>query len=251
MRTNIGRFVVLALSFAAACEGTAGGSGDEGGGPGGGSAGDDNGGTCEPNDGDGRTSCQFEECLPDEFCDVTDSCAVGCLSSINCRPGEYCDLRMPTSNWDNTLEVGTCRVPGAECGAGEGGPGTSSDSSADTTSGPAETTGGTPACDEVQGNYQMKLDSDVPEMCGAAFSGLTMCSVAQEGCNLTWGCDADFGINFPPGPIDGRIYEGTGSYMGVPFECTMEWIYSVNFTFTFSCSASLGGAAIVCTGTGA
>lgn len=240
MRTRIARIGALVLSCAVGCDAMS--SGDGGGDDGAASGGDDGGdagGMCMPNDGDGVTQCTVDTCAAGEYCEVDGNCYPGCVSALNCA-GQYCDLRMPAPNLDKTFEIGVCRTPGAECGVGDDGA---------SSAGPMDTSGAAPSCDEVQGNYAMHLDTDVPSACNDAFSGLTMCSVAQSGCELTWGCDADFGLNFPAGPLDGSTYHGAGSYMGVQFDCTIEWVYAGSYTLTFSCAANVGQP-IVCTGWG-
>lgn len=201
-------------------------------------SGDPQGNACVPNDSDGTTQCTIDTCLAGNYCEVDGACAPGCRTSLNCGEGEYCDLRAPAPNWDHSFEIGVCRAPGAECGV-------------DTNAGDTEAAdSGAMNCDEVQGNYAMYLSDDSPSICHDAFSGLTMCSVAQEGCGLTWGCDANFGLNFPPGELEGDTYHGGGSYMGVPFDCTIEFVWSQTSVLTFSCAANVGQA-VVCTGWGA
>ncbi len=192
---------------------------------------------CDANVGDGVTQCTLETCAAGSYCEVDGICSSGCRSSLNCGSGESCDLRAPAPNADHTFEIGVCRVPGPWCGVATG---ASDDDGSDSAA---------PSCEPVQGNYAMFLDTDSPSACDDAFSGLTMCSVAQDGCALTWGCDTNFGLNFPPGLLDGNVYQGSGMIMGVPFACTVEFAWTQSSALTFSCSANFGQA-VVCNGWG-
>ena len=211
-------------------------------------AGDDDGGhDCTPNNSDGMTQCTSQLCSASQYCEPVDGlCSNGCESSLNCAMGDYCDKRMPTENLDGTLEIGICRTPGAECGIADAG-----DDQADA---PGEDDvdpdTGTPACSEWQGNYSVTLDDDSPDLCNEAFSGTSMCSVTQDGCTLHWGCDGSFGVGFPDGPVDGDgRYEGTGSYMGVPFDCTIQFYSGASYSFSWECGAN-PGMPVLCTGLG-
>ncbi len=104
------------------------------------------------------------------------------------------------------------------------------------------------SCGDVEGNYEISIDSDSPEECSSLIiEGLT-CSVAQTGCNLAWGCPALFGTALTPGPLgsDG-IYEANGSIMGVPYSCEID--FGIDFFF-WSCSITAPGGTLVCQGSG-
>jgi hypothetical protein len=217
-------------------------------------AGDDGGHDCTPNNSDGMTQCTNQLCNPSQYCEPFDGlCSNGCESTLNCAMGDYCDKRMPTENIDGTLEIGICRTPGAECGVDDG-----ADDVADTATQDSTTqdtvepdTGTTPGCSEWQGNYSVTLDDDSPALCNDAFAGTKMCSLTQEECTLLWSCDGNFVEGFPDGPVDeDGVYQGTGSIMGVPFECTIQFLAAASYSFSWECSASPGGMPILCTGLG-
>jgi hypothetical protein len=249
-KTTLATMLVLALTATDCAEDSdADGDGTDG------SAenGDDDGGhDCTPNDSDGMTQCTNQLCSPTQYCEpVNGLCSNGCESTLNCAPGDYCDKRMPTDNLDGTLEIGICRTPGAECNVDDGSDEHADDAPDDTTdpdTGGPET--GSPACSEWQGNYAVTLDADSPDLCNEAFSGESMCSVTQDECTLHWGCDGNFGVGFPDGPVDGDgEYQGSGSFMGVPFDCTIQFFAAASYSFTWECSAN-PGMPVLCTGLG-
>ncbi len=206
---------------------------------------------CGPNDGNGVTSCFNRQCVNDNYCDsYLETCQVGCLSTLNCAAGEYCDLRMPSRDFGDEHDVGVCRPPGAECGTDATDPGASAGTGGADTS---MTDTGTMSCADVEGNYTISLASDVPDICRSVIDDGTLCSVAQDGCQLTWGCDNAFGLGFPPGQLEGNTYHGMGTYSAkgtsVPFDCEVEFVELLPYRLTFSCSANVG-AAIVCEGLG-
>lgn len=248
MKTTLATTLVLALT-ATGCEQDPESNGD--GTDGSADDGNDDGGhDCTPNNSDGMTQCTNQMCGPSQYCEPFDGlCSNGCESTLNCALGDYCDKRMPTQNIDGSLEIGICRTPGAECGVGD----EQADDQADDA--PSEDTmdpdtGTAPACDAWQDNYAVSLSDDSPAACDDAFSGTSMCSVTQDECTLHWGCDGNFGVTFPDGPVDGEgTYMGTGSFMGIAFDCTIQFFVGAQYSFTWECSAN-PGMPILCSGFG-
>ncbi|HET6584971.1 MAG TPA: hypothetical protein VFG69_16055 [Nannocystaceae bacterium] len=241
----LGATVALVLSTTSCAEDSDADGDDGTGGP------SDDGGEldCTPNDSNGDTQCTNQLCSASQYCDPFDGlCANGCASTLNCAFGDYCDKRMPTESVDGSLEIGICRTPGAECGAGDD---SADDAGDDVAEGPdPDSTGAAPSCGDYAGNYEVRLDVDSPVQCNDAFSGTEMCSLVQTGCELDWGCDGNFGVTFPPGPVDeDGVYHGTGDFMGIAFECEITFVSAASYSFSWECSANVG-MPILCTGIG-
>lgn len=247
-KVALGATVAMVLSSTSCAEdsGSDGGDGtDEG------PSDDDGGLDCTPNDSNGETQCTNQLCSASLYCDPFDGlCRNGCESTLNCALGDYCDKRMPTQSFDGSLEIGICRTPGAECGAGDDVGDDVADDAESVGEGPADSTGAAPGCNDWAGNYSITLDADSPMECNDAFSGTEMCSLVQTECELDWGCDGNFGVTFPPGAVDeDGVYHGTGNFMGIAFECEITFYVAASYAFTWECSANVG-MPILCTGLG-
>lgn len=181
---------------------------------------------CEPNAGDGSSQCGGNICPGGEYCEnaAAGTCAAGCESTLNCATGQWCDLRMPDA-WG----VGLCRpTSDPACGgAPDPEPGT---------------------CLDVQGNYQLSLLSGAPEACVVVLDGTIQCSVAQDGCTLSWGCGELSVSPFPPGTLDENDdVQVEGMIEGVPYVCDFDFTYD---PMTWSCALTSSEGALVCEGIG-
>ena len=234
---------LLSLAFAApACV-------DDEAGQGAASGGSDGAELCAPNTGDGRTQCGSDVCEAGERC--TDNglvqCLPGCLETLNCGPQQWCDLRTADPG-----EAGLCRsVDDAACGG-------MADAGADDTSEDPSSGGDTmdssgASCPDVQGNYSLSLRSSSPPECQEILSNGDTCSVSQDACNITWGCDGTYASLLVPGAVDSSgVYETSGTYMGFSYVCEVEFLDAGSFgpDLEWSCSVGQGGQAILCEGTG-
>ncbi len=208
---------------------------------------------CTPNQGDGRTACSNETCTAGEYCENDFVCSAGCESTLNCGAGEFCDMRMPITDGFGAT-IGICRsasdpvCSGASTNASEPDPDPDPESE---TADPSSSGDVPESCPDVEDNYRIELDGSSPSECEVFITDGDMCSVAQSGCELTWGCGAHLSAVLTPGPIDDNgIYEVSGTQMGVDYECTFDFTAQFPARFTFSCSAGQAGQAIVCSGTG-
>lgn len=201
---------------------------------------------CVPNDGDGRTQCGAMVCEAGERCTESGllQCVPGCLDTLNCGAGQWCDLRSSEPG-----DPGLCRsIDDAACG-GDGsaaGDATGPDPSGD------ESNGG-PACPDVQGNYSLTLAASSPDLCQEILSDGDQCSVSQEGCDIVWGCDATYGALLVPGAVDASgVYETSGVFQGFAYDCEVAFLATGSFApdLEWSCSVGEGGQAILCEGTG-
>lgn len=194
---------------------------------------------CEPNAGDGTTQCGGNICEGGMRCEnsAAGTCSAGCESTLNCPANQWCDLRAPDA-WG----AGLCR-PTSDPACG--GPG---ESGADDSSGSSDEI---VDCLDVEGNYTLEADGGQPEVCQDFFSDGTICSVAQEGCTLTWGCGdgVDTIVPFPAGDLQGDdSFSADGTTPeGFAFSCTFDF---ADFPMRWSCSFGAGGGAIVCQGSG-
>lgn len=212
-----------------------------------------------PNDGDGRTQCGSNTCEAGERCTQSGliQCLPGCLETLNCGSGEWCDLRTADPG-----EPGLCRsVEDPACGGnpgetqagetqtGETQTGESNDSVADTT----DETGDEPACPDVQGNYSLTLSSTSPEDCEDILANGDQCSVSEDGCDLIWGCDGEYGALLVPGPVDmSGVYETSGTFQGFSYTCEVTFLSTGSFApdLNWNCSVGQAGQALLCEGTG-
>lgn len=190
---------------------------------------------CEPNAGDGRSQCAGETCEPGNYCDAI-ICTGGCESTLNCGTGQWCDLRMP-----DAFGAGICRpTTDPACGGTPVGDESSSEG------------GEIEECLIVEGNYVLALDPGSPQTCTELFEGDIQCSVAQDGCTLTWGCGDQSAVLFPPGNLDANgisMTEGT-SPDGLAYACTFDFSGNTDDALVWSCSLVGGGGSLVCQGTG-
>lgn len=198
---------------------------------------------CTPNQGDGRTACNNDMCTAGNYCENDFVCSTGCESTLNCGAGEFCDMRMPIVDGFGAT-IGICRsASDPVCGGDPTNAGETSDTSSSGEVGES--------CLDVEDNYRIDLDSGSPSECELFITDGDMCSVAQSGCELTWGCGAQLSQILTPGPIDDSgIYETSGTQMGFDYECMFDFTAAFPTRFNFSCSAGQGGQAIVCSGTG-
>lgn len=193
---------------------------------------------CTPNDGDGRTQCGGNTCGGGMYCanSAAGSCENGCESTLNCGPGQWCDLRMP-----DLAGVGLCRSTNdPACGGDE------SESSADASTGSDSSVS---SCPDVQGNYTLELYSDSPQQCSELFDSGADCSVAQDECTLTWGCGGSLATSLlTPEQIDENgVYSVTGTTQGINYNCDVDFSSS-QVALTWTCSFVIGGEAGVCEG---
>lgn len=203
--------------------------------------GDDGVDACVPNQSDGRTACSAEECSAGEYCFADFSCSAGCASTLNCATGQWCDLRMSAED-SQGVEIGVCRAtsdPFCE--------GPADDTAAD--DGEDEVV--VEECLDVQGNYALSSAAGSPQACEAFIDGDQMCSVAQDGCDITWGCGPQLALLFVPGSLDANsVYETQGTQMGIDYTCEVRFSSDFDLTFSWDCSFTLDGEAVVCQGQG-
>ncbi len=200
---------------------------------------------CVPNDGDGRTQCGGNTCEAGERCTESGllQCLPGCLGTLNCGSGQWCDLRTAEPG-----QPGLCRsVDDPACGE-DPDPG---ETQAGETSEGADETGG-PACPDVQGNYSVSLSLSSPEDCEVFFDN-ERCSVSQDECDLVWGCDGDLSFLLVPGPVSmSGVYETSGTLEGFSYACEVTFLLTGSFVpaLNWSCSVGQAGEAVLCEGTG-
>ena len=181
---------------------------------------------CEPNAGDGLTNCDGEICEAGSYCAAL-FCEAGCETTLNCPAGQWCDLRMPDG-----FGAGLCR-PTSDPACG--GPGSADSSTTDV---------GGEDCSDVEGNYVLGLHASSPQECGELFSGIS-CSVAQEGCTLSWGCGSENQNLFPPGPLAADdTFTTDGMLEGVAYSCTFDF----GDPMGWSCSFTTPEGTLVCQG---
>lgn len=112
---------------------------------------------------------------------------------------------------------------------------------------------GETVCPDVQGNYRVMLSSSSPEDCDFFFDGVDQCSVSQDECELTWGCENDLSPLLVPGPVDASgVYETSGTLQGFSYSCEFTFLPTGSFApdLNWSCSIGQAGQAVLCEGTG-
>lgn len=210
---------------------------------------------CIPNNGDGQTQCGADVCQAGERCSPNGlvQCLPGCLETLNCGPEQWCDLRTAEPG-----DPGLCRsIDDPACGGAPGG-GTDDTGDAGETAGTDDSASSgedttDASCPDVQGNYDLNLSETSPEECQQLLASGDVCSVSQDGCNITWGCESEYAMLWVPGPVDASgIYEATGTIMGFAYTCEVEFLSTGAFVpdLEWSCSVGQGGQALLCEGTG-
>lgn len=195
---------------------------------------------CTFNDGDGRTQCGSNVCEAGERCTQSGliQCLPGCLDALNCGPQQWCDLRTADPG-----EAGLCR-PSDDPACG-GSPEPSSESGA-----PGDTAAEA-ECPDVQGNYRLTLSASSPDECQEILASGSQCSVSQDVCDITWGCDGEYATLLVPGAVGmSGGYETEGTFMGFAYRCQITFNGSMSSDLTWNCSIGQSGQAVLCEGTG-